>query len=344
MASLFDGLLVSSPNERGGLFYIHNKWAYRLDDLSSTGLSIKDDHILRGIQPSYVVCYGYDDLCKFKSLPVTVGDIHDVLWIDDGFYAVCTARNEVIKFDEYGRIVDNWIYNGEKNSWHINCLTGWSGSVVFSAFGRFSDARGYTGKTKGAGFVQDLLDGRLIIDNLSQPHSLVSVNGHLLLANSELFELREYDENGLLLRSLAFDGYVRGICVADDVIYVGISSSRNVTNPKVDHAMIVAINSKTWGELDRIDLASKEVYSIVQLSTKEAIMAVLLNVVEQSRLQCVDKVNELHGQIAIMEREVGSRDKVIAEYQRQVMMMHDSWAWKATKPLRKITRWIHNKI
>jgi hypothetical protein len=289
MNELFDGLLVSSPNEIGGLFFIHKKRAYCLDGSSSTGLSVRDGRILRGIQPSSVEWYREEDL---KSHSIVIGDIHDLQWVCDGFYAVCTSRNEVLKLDEYGKQVDGWRFDGEEDSWHINCTTEWSGSVVFSAFGIFSDAQGYKGMTKGAGFVQDLLTGRRIIDNLSQPHSLVSVNGHLLLANSEMFELREYDENGILLRSLSFDGYVRGICVVEEVIYIGLSSSRNVSESKLDHAHVVAINRTTWDELGRIELPSKEIYAIVRVLTHETVLALLLHSVEQSRLQCVDKASE----------------------------------------------------
>lgn len=43
-------------------------------------------------------------------------------------------------------------------------------------------------------------------------------------SRNKVIQFDEYDENSILIRSFSFDGYVRGICVVDDVIYVGLSS------------------------------------------------------------------------------------------------------------------------
>jgi len=69
----------------------------------------------------------------------------------------------------------------------------------------------------------------------------VDLLGGRRMANPEMFELHEYNEPCKLIRTLSLNGYIRRICVVKDIVYIEISSSRNISGSKIGHATIVAI-------------------------------------------------------------------------------------------------------
>ncbi len=56
-----------------------------------------------------------------------------------------------------------------------------------------------------------------------------------------MFEPREYNEHGKLIRTLSLNGYLRGICVIEDIVYIELSFSGNISDSKIDHETVVAI-------------------------------------------------------------------------------------------------------
>ncbi|WP_049780902.1 glycosyltransferase [Hahella chejuensis] len=308
MNDLFNNLLVTCPNQ-GGLFLIHEGVIHKLDDFSATGLAVSSERIARGLQPSSVVVH-----CHKKSDPessvmtATADDIHDVLIAGDYVYFVGTSGNEVIKINSDSIEVDRWTFDGEVDSLHINCLGFWNERVVFSAFGDFKQHREYKGKTKEAGYVKDLLSGKYLIKGLSQPHSLTPLNGNLLLANSEKKEIAEYSSAGELMRSKLLGGYTRGICVTDDKIFVGLSASRNLDDPGVKSATVVALDRNTWEELGRLDLLAPEIYEIHQVSDKRLMCSVLGKVASYSSSTLALVIQDREQEIVELKQEINVRD------------------------------------
>lgn len=268
MISVFDNLLVTSPNA-GGIFFVHGGVVQKLDALDSTGLSVAGRSVLRGIQPSLVVLY-QGTPTDINPTDIPFGDVHDVLIDGDAFYLVGTQGNEVVKFDAAAIETGRWTLPGEDDAWHVNCLAKWNGKLVFSAFGEFSVHRQYKGRTKGAGFVQDLLSGERLVTGLSQPHSLCPMGDSLLVANSAEMELRQYAADGSLVRSRAFDGYVRGVCTTGRHVFVGLSRSRNLPQAEAQTAMLVALDAVSWDEVARLGLPANEVYAIHAVDAAEA--------------------------------------------------------------------------
>ncbi|KMN16118.1 glycosyltransferase [Pseudomonas weihenstephanensis] len=273
MHSLFDGLLVSCPND-GGLFLVHGGKASRLDSLSCTGVDVSGDSVLRGLQSTGLALTG--KLNWSRTGDVTLfDDVHDVLLDGELCYVVGTTGNEVVCFNEAGTEMGRWAFSQQPDSWHLNCLARWKESIVFSAFGMAETTRGYKGNTQGAGFVQDLFSGQKYIEGLSQPHSLVPHGENLLLANSECKEVREYSPDGALLRTAVLDGYTRGICVVGDLLYVGLSCSRNIDDTQLSSATVVALDIATWAERGRISLNALEIYSIVSVVDTDVMLRAL---------------------------------------------------------------------
>ncbi|NUT88927.1 DUF4915 domain-containing protein [Pseudomonas corrugata] len=287
MHSAFENLMISSPNG-GGLFFIHNGQVFRLDDINTTGISLSGKKLLRGFQPKSLVFY-QDNLAS-EGLDA-IHDIHDVLIADTYLYAVGTAANEVLQLDMNTYVVHRWHFPGENDARHINCLAHWNQRIVFSAFGDFTQHRQYKGNTPQAGYVQDLHTGERLIVGLSQPHSLVPFGDKLLLANSETMELREYDSSAKLLRSKTLDGYTRGICIQNNILYVGLSRSRNVDSGVIAHANLVALDAQSWVELDRMELPIAEIYSVVAIDDTDALPSLLAGISQRAAIDYRTLIN-----------------------------------------------------
>jgi len=258
---------------------------------------VRADAVLLGLQPE-TLCLTGGVSWELSGNAVGFDDIHDVRFGDDHCYLVGTKGNEIIKLDVAGNEVQRWVFAGEDDSWHINCIELVDGRLVFSAFGNFRRHREYKGATKGAGFVQDVESGKLLIDNLSQPHSLTVNGGHLLIANSECKELREYTAQGELLRVAVLDGYTRGIYASDDVIYVGLSCSRNIENAGLKSAVVVALHRDTWQEVGRVSVPAKEIYAIKGISDNNVLVNALVGLSESANLRLQDSVKRCEAALA----------------------------------------------
>jgi glycosyltransferase involved in cell wall biosynthesis len=310
MNKIFENLLVSSPNG-GGLFFIHEGEVFKLDNFYTTGLSMKGRKLLRGIQPSKVWLYN-DEVREITQNTVFFDDIHDVYLYGKFIYLVGTSGNEILKLNDMGEEIQRWIFPGEKDSLHINSLEKWNGNIVFSAFGEFIEHRGYKGKTESSGFVQDLNTSQRLITGLSQPHSLVPIGHDLLLANSEKKELRKYAPTGDLIRTLTLDGYTRGICVVDNVIYIGLSCSRNIEIHGDCTAALVALDQITWEELGRIYLPVDEIYAIQGFFERNDVIHVLANIASKSSSNLTAAISEHEVQITSLKQITAERDGQIA--------------------------------
>lgn len=282
MTSLFNRILVSCPNEAGGLHLLSDGVAYRIDHSFSTGLAISDVGIvIRGIQPA-TLSFTRDPDWQNQTETTDLDDIHDVLVTADGRYVVGTTRNVVLKYDAFGNKVKEWQFSDAPDSWHINCLAEWNGQIVFSSFGDFEETRGYKTRTRNAGNVRDLLTGKILIGDLSQPHSLLAVGNNLILANSEMLEIREYTSDFRLLRSLNLAGYTRGLAESNGILYVGLSTSRNAEVPHLQFSEVVAVSLESWEEIDRLPLSSKEIYDIQPLGHEQNLVNLLAVISEET--------------------------------------------------------------
>ncbi|SLM61449.1 similar to Golgin subfamily A member 2 (Cis-Golgi matrix protein GM130) [Dickeya aquatica] len=234
-----------------------------MDATNTTGIFFTNGVLLRAIQPASLAFCGQQAIEVDKS--IVFDDVHDVMAIHQHYYLVGTTNNEVIKFSPDGTELQRWVFPGENDAMHLNCLGTWGERIVFSAFGDFHHTREYKGQSVGAGFVQDLYTGERLIEGLSQPHSLLQMGDNLLVASSEDREIREYSPSGELVRSYRFDGYPRGIGILNGVIYVGLSRSRNIDDQGVSSARLVALDSHSFHELGAMDLPVREIYSVVTI-------------------------------------------------------------------------------
>lgn len=329
MSNFFSSLLVSSPNE-GGLFLVNENKVHKLDGTSATGLGRASKHFVRGLQPATLLIHGEQTLEVTEST-VKFHDIHDVLIVDTHIYIVATTGNEIVKLNLDGGEEQRWVFPGENDSLHINCLAVWGGAVVFSAFGKFAEHRGYKGHTRNSGYVQDLNTGKHLITGLSQPHSLTAFGENLLIANSEEQGLCEYSPAGELLRSKALGGYARGICVSEKYIYVGLSKSRNISTNGVETATLLCLDVESWEELDRVQVPSAEIYSVELISDQAELLNLVAKVSSSTAsrysatiTQQANQIGDLSQILGEKERNVEGLGRIVAEREKHIEILKES--------------------
>lgn len=264
MTNLFNDLLISAPNHNGGLFFISERKFVRIDTLGTCGILFEKGKLVRGVQPDKAVIYATQQDEQNKEIS-NLQDIHDIFYLSGSYYIVCTMTNEIIQADSNLNEVRRWRFPGEADSMHINCVGIWNERIIFSAFGDFHLHRGYKEDSTRKGFVRDLLTGETLISGLSQPHSLAQHGNNLILANSQQHEIAEYLPNGELLRMKKMPGYTRGLAIIDNILYVGLSKSRNSQENTQSTASLVAVDLANFEILESIEAPCDEIYSIILL-------------------------------------------------------------------------------
>lgn len=336
---VFSRIIISSPNN-GGFFLVNDNIVHKVDNINSTGLSYKGKRLFRGIQPGTLLMV--HDLnsavttSEFKHNKFD--DIHDVFDDESACFVVGTSNNAILRVDYLGNVTEEWQVNSVQDSCHVNCLTKWNGRIVFSAFGDFTEQRGYKSGTIGTGFVQDLLTGNRIIKNLSQPHSLTVYGENLLIANSESKSISEYSGDGKFIREKQLDGYTRGVFVSGNVIYVGLSKTRNIKDNLHDSAFLVALRADDWEEISRIRIPAEEIYSIIIIDSDSDINKIIEKIddfaYKKNKNLNRDMIAKLKSAEGELEKKKGDFDLLTREFEfRKQQFEANKSHWKANSAL-----------
>ena len=282
-----ESLFVSAPND-GGLFYVCNDVARRLSTLDTTGLALSSDKCLRALQADGAreISIYKNDICTRITLSEDELDLHDILIDGATTYVACTHLNAVIAYDDEWRELERWTYPGEEDSVHLNCLCLYQGRLLVAMFGDFKTHRGYKGQTAGRGVVRDVRSGEILVDGLSQPHTMVACGDELVLCNSEVGELRVY-QNWECVRIIPVGGYARGLAMGASHYYVGISLSRNAATDAQHPGAHIAVVDKESGTVERtIPVGSREIYDVHMCEASVALSGFF-------RALCFETANEL---------------------------------------------------
>lgn len=271
MSAARDRLLVSCPND-GGLFLAGAGATRRISAVDTVGIVATPDGFVWARQS------GVDNVLRVVDVAGSFRehwmredhlDLHDLLWLDDSLYVVCTKINGVVRLDPQLRERQRWTRPGGPDSIHLNSIAKYRGRLVVSIFGHFSEYREYKGRTAKAGCVLDLETGEVLISGLSQPHSLKVEGDHLWLCDSEARTLRIYDGDAQI-EERRFDAYTRGLLLAGDHVYVGLSRTRNTeAQGGIPSAQVVVLDRGSLCEIDRIALDAEEVYDIIAVGNGE---------------------------------------------------------------------------
>jgi hypothetical protein len=257
-------IIISCPNE-GGLVRIHDDSSTFLDRIDTTGICFYEGRVFQCLQntidtPLEMIVYGEGQ--NEKLVFPEIRDAHDIIGFDGRLFIVSTGTNEIFELSaDRLEILSRVRMKGKGDAWHLNCLEIYRNRLIVSAFGKFRRHRGYKNKTRGAGIVFDYESGDVLFKGFSQPHSPRIIDGALFICNSEEKTVRRIDTTTGETTIFEFENYTRGIAAIDNVIYIGISSSRNIKQHS-RQSKIVALDRKTFERVDEINLDCAEVYNI----------------------------------------------------------------------------------
>jgi len=317
-----DPLFISAPNE-GGVLYAHRHLLMPMLLEDATGLSPMEDGLLWCVQAADSASLREVRHGQFKAIPVAPNplDLHDVLVDATGTYVVFTETNQVARLDDAFRIQESWSFGEEPDCSHVNCIAMHNGRLIASMFGPFTGHRGYKGETRRAGRVVDVRSGEILIEGLSQPHSLVVVEDQLWLCSSEDRAVHIYDRNYRLERQLLLPGYTRGLAVGRDAVYVGISRSRNLKSGEVGEftsAVVAVLDRQSLQVTGYVPIPWSEIYDIRLAPSTDVVADTMASIWAFERVQQnAEKATYLRGHEAALARAQEQAATELAQAKQQ---------------------------
>jgi acetolactate synthase I/II/III large subunit len=261
--------LISCASEAdgGGLFSFDGTAVERIDRLSSTGLLLHRDKLLRILftrcAPDFggeILVYDAGGVLKYFRID-EIPDAHYLEWDGENYVVVATWRNRLVWVSPGGDVVRVTDLPGELDSWHLNGVHCKNGHLYVSAFG--DEGRHRAWASARSGFILNLSTGEKVVTELQSPHNPKFVDGRWLVCNSSQFELLEYESGASTpSRRLKLDGWTRGLALTDDYILVGESAQRHQPGGELN-AKITIVCRKNWVVLGRIQVASREIGEIL---------------------------------------------------------------------------------
>jgi hypothetical protein len=232
-----------------------------IDRLDSTGLCEVDGVVYRFIRGLHSIA-GYTEAGVRYLLSVPeVRDAHDLLLRDGQFICVATGNNEVLWIDPLGRIVRRWQAPGERDAWHLNCLTEKEGRLYFSAFGRFAEHRGWVGQCKGKGIIFDLESGAEEVSGLNGPHNPRWIDDQWVVCDSHASGV-VLQRPGEAPQRIQLAGFTRGLAWDAHYFYVGESADRKAKVPVLESTVAV-ISRQTLEVVERYEVPFPEIYELI---------------------------------------------------------------------------------
>lgn len=188
-------------------------------------------------------------------------DIHDLNFGKDGkLYAVNTLFSCIItlsdsySFQPYWKpwFVDRIV---SEDRCHLNGMAMEDGLPKYAtAFNTGNTTQSWREHITTSGVLMDVTSNEVIVDGLAMPHSPRIYNGELYTLLSATGELIKIDtKRGTYDVVLKLDGFVRGMDLYKDYLFIGLSKLRK--------------NSSTFAKLDFADKANEAGIMIVHLPT-----------------------------------------------------------------------------
>ncbi len=323
-----DPLFISAPND-GGLLYAHRHLLIPLTREDATGLSTTGDGLLWSVQTAGSPLFRQIRQGQFGTVKVGENplDLHDILVHEQGTYAVFTETNQVVQLDEHFNVQQSWSFGDAPDCTHVNCIAVHRGRLIASMFGAFATHRGYKHKTLGAGRIVDVKTGDVLISGLSQPHSLVVVGEELWLCSSEDRSIQCYDAHFKLQRQVNLPGYTRGLAVGADVVYVGISRSRNLKSGEAGEftsAVVALLDRSSLGIIGYVPLPWNEIYDIRIAPSSDIVADVMASTWVHERSLHRLEIDHAKQALSDTETQLTATEKRLADREKDLQLSKES--------------------
>lgn len=219
------------------------------EDANKMALACKDEITVFVNSPSLAQKYPgkpntYDSLYMPRATHyVGPVDIHDLMWGNDGLYAVNTLFSVIAKIDYDFSFNPYWkppfiTEVVPEDRCHLNGMAMTNGKPKYAtAFNQGNSTQSWREVVTTQGILMDVEQDEILIDGLAMPHSPRIFNGELYLLLSATGELIKVDTQNRSFDTICrFKGFVRGMAYYKEYVFVAISRLRK--------------NSSTFSKLD----------------------------------------------------------------------------------------------
>lgn len=188
-------------------------------------------------------------------------DIHDLDFGEGNqLFAVNTSFSCIIKIDDNYSFTPIWKPNfisnlASEDRCHLNGMALQDGKPKYvTAFSESDKPQGWRERVTDGGIIIDVESGETIARNLAMPHSPRLFGEELFLLLSATGELVRVDKkSGKYDRVTQLNGFVRGLCMHGDYVFIGLSKLRK--------------SSSTFAKLSFAEKANVAGVTVVHLPT-----------------------------------------------------------------------------
>ena len=208
-------------------------------------------------------------------------DIHDLSYGKDGeLYAVNTLFSNIVKIDANYNFTPYWTPPFidklvSEDRCHLNGMAFVNGKPKYAtAFNKGNTMQSWRENITKSGILIDIETNEIILEDLAMPHSPRVFGNDLYVLLSATGELIKVDtEQGKYEVVVKVDGFVRGMSLHQDYLFIGLSKLRQ--------------NSSTFGKLEFAKNANQAGVLIVHLPTKSITGKI-------SYLSSLDEIYDVH--------------------------------------------------
>jgi uncharacterized protein (TIGR03032 family) len=208
-------------------------------------------------------------------------DIHDLNYGKDGkLYGVNTLFSCLVELDENYNFTPYWQPTfidrlTSEDRCHLNGMAMEDGKPKYAtSFSQTNTAKGWRPNVTTTGTIFDVESSEVLATGLAMPHSPKIYNSKLYVLLSATGELVEIDrQNGQKTVVTKVGGFVRGMALAGDYLFIGLSKLRK--------------NSSTFAKLDFAEKANESGIVIVNLPTGATVGKI-------NYLSSVDEIYDVH--------------------------------------------------
>ena len=238
---------------------------------------IINDKIAIACKDEVIVFRNSDDLAKFypkapnkydalylprNTFHTGAIDIHDLNFGNNGeLYAVNTLFSTIVKIDDNYNFTPYWTPPfidkiASEDRCHLNGMAMQNGKPKYAtAFNSGNTPQSWRDKVTENGIIMDVENNTIIAEGLAMPHTPRIFNGELYVLLSATGELVKVNtEDGTYEVIVQIDGFVRGMSLHKDYLFIGLSKLRK--------------NSSTFGKLPFAEKANEAGIVVVHLPTK----------------------------------------------------------------------------
>jgi uncharacterized protein (TIGR03032 family) len=208
-------------------------------------------------------------------------DIHDLNFGNNGeLYAVNTLFSCIVKIDDTFNFTPYWTPPfidkiASEDRCHLNGMAMQNGKPKYAtAFNNGNTPQSWREKVTESGIIIDVETNTIVAEGLAMPHTPRIFNNELYVLLSATGELVKINtNNGTYEVIIQIDGFVRGMSLHKDYLFIGLSKLRK--------------NSSTFGKLPFAEKANEAGIVVVHLPTKSIIGKLIY-------LTSLDEIYDIH--------------------------------------------------